>query len=316
MMDSGHEAADPVRRFERERLAQFARHGFTGEARWLVDREGRRTYAICRGESAVPTVLLHGGLSEASEWSLLAGRLPGPVVVPDRPGCGLSYRSDYRRTDHFRRAAVDWVTDLVDGLGAERVDLVGNSTGGFFSLSFALAQPHRVRRLVLVGAAAGLHREVPLFLRLWGSPVTGPIISRHPITDPEVLRARVFARFLVARAGEVPRDLLEVMTAAASLPGVGADAYRLLRTVTTLRGWRRPLMLREEVARLTVPALFLWGEADAFAPPSRGQQVAARMPAARFEVLPGTGHLPHVEQPEAVSRAVAEFLARPQVGTP
>jgi pimeloyl-ACP methyl ester carboxylesterase len=75
-------------------------------------------------------------------------------------------------------------------------------------------------------------------------------------------------------------------------------------------------MLREEVARLTVPALFLWGEADAFAPPSRGQQVAARMPAARFEVLPGTGHLPHVEQPEAVSRAVAEFLARPQVGTP
>ena len=33
-------------------------------------------------------VMIHGLLSEASEWSLLAGKLPGRVTIPDRPGCG------------------------------------------------------------------------------------------------------------------------------------------------------------------------------------------------------------------------------------
>jgi len=98
--------------FERERLALFARRGFRGESRWVTDRQGRRTYLIGRGEGRCPTVLVHGGLSQASEWSLLAGRLPGHVLIPDRPGCGLSYRIDYRSVADYRQAAADWLLDL------------------------------------------------------------------------------------------------------------------------------------------------------------------------------------------------------------
>jgi hypothetical protein len=47
--------------------------------------------------------------------------------------------------------------------------------------------------LVLAGAVAGLHRHIPLFVRLWGNPVTGPLISRMKITDPETFRKRVVA---------------------------------------------------------------------------------------------------------------------------
>ncbi len=295
--------------FERDRLALFARHGFQGESRWVPDRQGRCTYLIGRGEGPCPTVLVHGGLSQASEWSLLAGRLPGHVLIPDRPGYGLSYRIDYRSVADYRQAAADWLLDLADGVGADQVDLVGNSMGGFFAMAFAIAHPERVRRLVLVGAAGGLHKEVPLFARLWGNPVTGPLISRLKITDPETLRKQVFARLLVAHPETVPLDFLEIMIAADAIPGADRTAYTMLRAVTTLRGVRPKLMLRDDIAHLPVPTLFLWGDADAFAPPSHGQDLAARMPDAHIEVLPDTGHLPYVDRPDTVATAIIGFLA-------
>ncbi|MEX2430891.1 MAG: alpha/beta hydrolase [Dehalococcoidia bacterium] len=170
--------------FERERLSLFARYGFEGESRWTSDREGRSTYMLSRGEGPCPTMLVHGGLSHASEWALMAGKLPGHVIIPDRPGCGLSYAIDYLGVD-YRKAAADWLLNVVNGIGTDQVDLVANSMGGFFSLAFAIAHPNRVRHLVLVGAPAGLDKKLPLFIRLWGNPITGPIISKQGIRDTE-----------------------------------------------------------------------------------------------------------------------------------
>ncbi|MGH2805260.1 MAG: alpha/beta fold hydrolase, partial [Thermoleophilaceae bacterium] len=73
----------------------------------------------------------------------------------------MSYPIDYREVD-YRGAAAEWLLDLLDAIDADQVDLVGNSMGGFFSMAFAIAHPHRVRRLVLVGAPAGLDRDLPL----------------------------------------------------------------------------------------------------------------------------------------------------------
>ena len=294
--------------FERQRLALFERYGFQGEGRRITDRQGRSTYVITRGDGPRPTVLIHGGLSQASEWALLAGQLPGHVIIPDRPGCGLSYPIDYRKVPDFRKAAADWLLDLLDGIGANQADLVGNSMGGFFSIALALAHPDRVRRLVMVGAPPGLDRTVPLFLRLWGNPILGPLINRQKITDPETLRKRVFAPLLVAHPERVPLDFLELGVAAMALPGYDHNAYSLLRRITTLRGLRSELMVRDDLRRLTVPTLFLWGDADAFVPPSIGREVAARMTNAQIEILPDTGHLPYVDHPDIVASAITQFL--------
>jgi len=301
--------------FERQRLELFRRYGFEAESRRVADREGRRTYLLGRGHEGRPVVLVHGGLSQASQWAPVAGRIPGAVVIPDRPGCGLSYPIDYRGVD-YRNAAAEWLLDLVTGIDADEIDLVGNSMGGFFSVAFALAHPARVRRLVLVGAPAGLDRPLPLFLRLWGSPITGPLIRRMKISDTETLRKRVYAPLLVSHPEEVPLELLEMDLAAGELAGVNWSAYTMLRAVTTLGGFRRTLMLRDELARFPVPTHFLWGDADAFAPPSSGEDIAARMPKAAIEVIPDTGHLPHVERPDTVAAAINRFLTENGSGQP
>ncbi len=280
-------------------------------SRRVTDHKGRTTYMITRGEDVRPTVLVHGGLSEASEWSLMAAKLAGHVVIPDRPGCGLSYPINYLGLD-YRRAATDWLRDVTDAIGPEEVDLVGNSMGGFFSMAFATAHPERVRRLVLVGAPAGLHKHIPLPLRLWGNPVIGPILMRLKVTRPkdaETLRNRIFAPMLVAHPEALPVDVLEVALAGGTLPGADRAAFTMLRTVLTLRGWRDHLMLHHDMALLQVPTLFVWGAADAFEPPTSGHEIAARMPDARIEVIREAGHVPYLDQPDAVAAAITGFLS-------
>jgi len=132
----------------------------------------------------------------------MAGRLSGPVVIPDGPGWGLTYPIDHRRVN-FREASAQWLGVVLDGLGLEQVDLVGLSAGGFVAAAFAFEQPERVKHLVLIGALPGLQRELPLQLRLMGHPVVGRLMLRMKITDPEVNRNRVFAT-VVAQTGAPP----------------------------------------------------------------------------------------------------------------
>jgi pimeloyl-ACP methyl ester carboxylesterase len=149
--------------------------------------------------------------------------------------------------------------------------------------------------------------KAPLFMRLWGTPVTGPLISRLKITDPEKRRRQVFP-LLVAHPDEVPLEFIELDIAAEALPGAGRNGYILLRAIGTFRGLRPELLMHDTMPTLHVPTLFLWGEADAFAPPSTGRQLAAAMPGARLDVVSDCGHLPHVERPEVVAAAINEFL--------
>jgi len=292
--------------FERHRLEVIAHHGFEAESTWFSDAAGRRTYAMTGGAGSCPKILIHGGLSEGSEWWPLAGRLRGRVVIPDRPGCGLTYVPDPRRRD-FRGEAVAWVEHLVDALEVPHVDLIGNSMGGYFSIVFALAHPDRVRRLTLVGAPAGLHRGLPLFIRLWGHPLVGRAISRRPIDDPEKLRA-VFQRLLVTHADTIPTEALQVMVEAAALPGVGRYAFLMLRRLTNLRGVRRGLIISSEMPGLGVPTRFVWGEDDAFSRPASAADVWDRMPNADLRRIPEAGHLPQLDRPDDVAEAVSSFL--------
>lgn len=294
--------------FERARLQLFQRHGFEAQSRWVEHALGEWTYVLARGAGACPTILVHGGLAEASVWCPMAGRLAGPVLIPDRPGHGLSSTVDYRGAD-FRRAAADWLAGVMDGLGVDRADLVGNSMGGYFSIVFALAYPSRVRRLVLVGAPAGLDRDIPLFLRLWGAPIVGRFISALAARNaaPEDLRRRVMAD-LCAHPERLSVEALRVAADAGSKPGWHRAVRSMLAAVSTLRGFRAHLLLRDAMTGLRTPTLFLWGDRDSFAPPTSGEEVAARMPFARLETIPDAGHLAQLDQPEIVAARIARWI--------
>lgn len=294
--------------FERQRLAVFDRNGFSAESRWVQDRAGRSTYMITRGKGSHPIVLVHGGYSQASEWALLAKHFGDHVAIPDRPGHGLSYAVDHRRID-FKKASVEWLLDLLDGIDADEVDLIGNSIGGAFAILFAAKYPTRVARLALVGAPAGLDPNgAPFLLRMMGVPGVGRLLTRSKAKDIEALR-KLLGRLVLTEPNRVPPDFLEVMLAADGLPGSSESAYSLFRAVTTLRGWRRSLLINDEAARVEAPTLFVWGEDDVFSPPSIGDMTVETMPNARIVKLANAGHVPHIDHPERVAGVLNEFLS-------
>ncbi len=295
--------------FERDRLEFFRQNGFAGRSRWFEDRSGRKTYAIVRDDGSRPTLVVHGGLAEASVWCPIARYLPGTVILPDRPGHGLSDTIDYTGLDYQREAA-DWMLHLVDALGAREVDLVGNSMGGYFAIAFALAHPERVRRIALVGAPAGLDRELPLILRLPGRPVIGGFICRMMggTKDAADLRKHVYAS-LCAHPERISDEALLLAARVRTRPGWDVTMRSMTNAVANLRGWRPELSIREATATLRAPTLFAWGDEDSFAPPSSGEELAARMRSARVEVIDDAGHIPMLDQPEAVAAAVTRFFA-------
>jgi pimeloyl-ACP methyl ester carboxylesterase len=220
------------------------------------------------------------------------------VILPDRPGHGLSDEYDYRRRD-LRRDNVEFVGALLDELGLERAALVGNSYGGFMSVCFALAHPERVSKLVILGFFPGIDRALPLMMRLMVTPALGSLLGRNT--------RRLFSMLIVVHIDRVPEELieLETMNSREHQRSIGG----LFREGLTSRGFRPRYVVGDDLPNLTVPTTFLWGEHDAFKSVEEGRAAAARIPGARFVVIPDAGHMPSFDQPDATATLLERALA-------
>ncbi len=296
--------------FEHHRLELFKTHGVDASAAWFSHSDGHRTAAIVSGEGERPVVLIHGLMNDAGEWALIAGQLPGRLVIPDWPGCGLSDAAPIGPAG-FRRFGVDWLTGLVDALGAEQVDIVGSSMGGYLGCAFALAQPERVRRLVQIGSEFGLVRGAPMMLRLFTTPGLGTfVLSRQP-KDAEANRKQVFSH-LVRHPDRIPVDMLEHDLKVMELPGAVDSAKDVLRAMChPITGARRSVMISDELVNLRVPTLYLWGTEDNFVPPDKVRPVFEHAAAITFRTVEDGGHLLTFEAPDLVASATTEFLHSP-----
>ncbi len=72
-------------------------------------------------------------------------------------------------------------------------------------------------------------------------------------------------------------------------------------------GMNDPKLMRR-LARVTVPALFIWGEDDAVVPPEFGRRYADAFPDSRFVVVPDAGHMPALEQPKVTFGLIDDFV--------
>jgi pimeloyl-ACP methyl ester carboxylesterase len=228
-----------------------------------------------RGQGA-PVLLLHGGAGPDSVTGfadLLAARLPYRVLTPVHPGFNGTERPGW--LDSVRKLG-EVYRDLLQELGLSDVTVAGNSLGGWIAAEVALAAADRVGRLILIDAA-------------------GLDSADHPPTDffslsPDELAELSWAnpeghRFDVASMPEAQRAV--VLGNRAALMAYGGQAM----TDQTLAA---------RLAGITAPTLAAWGEADGMIPPANGEEFAAAIPKASFQLIPHAGHLPQLENPEAV----------------
>lgn len=299
--------AAATRRFEDLQARLLALYGVRASSRFVDLARPRMQAHVLEAGEGEPLLIFHGGDGEAVTWAPLMAPLQARarVLAVDRPGFGLSDAFDYRRVD-LRTHAADFAVSLLDALGLESATLVGGSMGGFFALAAALAHPDRVRRVVLVGYALGTTKEMPPALRILGGvPGMSRLFMRHRGTM-KAQKSQYREMFHIDPA-TVPDLYFETRIAGIGLPSERGTWARLLRRVAGLRGLRPEVYLGDELPRLSVPTLVLWGERD-MAPPEAGRAVAAQIPGARFEVLEGVGHFPFLEDPERSARLISRFL--------
>jgi pimeloyl-ACP methyl ester carboxylesterase len=269
-------------------------------------RSGRRVHVIEAGDGP-PVVFLHGTNTSSLSFLVLLDRLEGVrAIAVDRPGFGLSEPVRVAR-ERFREAAVAFVDEVVDALGAPTVALAGNSMGGTWALWYALARPDRVSRIALIGSAPLLPgTRPPAPLRLMATPVAGDLLAR---VRPN---AKMLVR-LLASVGEgdtIVRhpDLIEALVAAGGDPVATTANLAELRACITPAGFRRPLVLRpDELRRLAVPALIVWGDHDPVGGIDAAHAVAGMVPQVQLEVLPA-GHVPYLGDPGRVAGLLSAFV--------
>jgi 3-oxoadipate enol-lactonase len=195
---------------------------------------------------------------------------------------------------------------VLDHLGIERAHIVGLSMGGYTALQVALNHPARVRSMVLAGTGSGSERwytdafhqhsrELGDQFEREGSAAVARTYGRSPSRIPfEIKDARGFAEFV--------RMLSE------------HDAQGSAHTARGFQGARPSLYdFESNIRRLTTPALIVVGdEDDRCIEPSLFLKDA--IPASGLVMLPKTGHVVNLEEPDLFNRVVGDFLTRVDAG--
>ena len=251
---------------------------------------GWNVRALRLGEAAAtPLLLIHGFGGDLLSWQFnqTAWADHRPVVAIDLPGHGGSSKA-VPRPDLLGLAGM--VAAAMDALEIPRAHLAGHSLGGAIALQLALDQPQRVASLTLVCSAA------------LGAEINAEYIAGFMAADKRrELKAVVEALF--ADPSLVTREMVDDLLRYKRLDGV-AEALRGIAGAA-FPGGRQAVVLRDRLGELAMPVLAIWGAEDRIVPASHAEAV----PAASRHVLAGAGHMVHLEQPEAVNRIVADFLA-------
>ncbi|MCB0686529.1 MAG: alpha/beta hydrolase [Saprospiraceae bacterium] len=259
--------------------------------------------------SGEPLILIHGGLSHSGEWINIMEPLSKKyhLYVIDRPGHGLSDMLDYRGVD-YQNSAAKFIKSFMDALGLRQANLLGCSMGGYFAVSFALQYPDRVEKLSLMGAPAGMNRWIPPMLRILGIPGLNRFILGK-LAKPSLKSAKsIHRQLLVANINNISEDMLNLTWMNQSLPGALISHTTMLENVLDLKGWRKKLLLTDQISNLKMPVHFIWGEKDAFENPDSGREKAKKIKVHSFEIIANAGHLPWVDQPEECVESLFKFL--------
>ncbi|MBN1149514.1 MAG: alpha/beta hydrolase [Anaerolineales bacterium] len=250
---------------------------------------------VARGDGP-PVILLHGMAASLHDWESLQPALSQAgyrAIAVDLLGHGDSAKPDAAQLYTYRHtyaALEDWIASLQD---EPPFILVGHSLGGHLGLTYALRNPEKVRALALLDPFYS-PAQLPLVLNwLKRRPSLGvkaiqvvplawidTLLGWDPISAPH---------FSPKARWQIAVDYKRASPHILNLPSTVSD-------------------ITPELGRVQAPCLVIWGEKDLTLRPDSFPNLVAALPNARGYPIPGSGHQPHIGNPELVNRLVLDFL--------
>jgi 2-succinyl-6-hydroxy-2,4-cyclohexadiene-1-carboxylate synthase len=257
---------------------------------------------FARGGHGPALVLLHGYSGRGSDLGGLASGLAAgfETLSPDLPGHGASAARVHATGYDFDACLDDLVATLL-ATGHRRAHWLGYSMGARLALGCAVRQPERVASLVLIGGRAGIEEAGEREARRRGDAALAERIEAGGIEA-------FVDEWLAQPLFDTQRRLGEAFLAAQRRARLDNDAHALAAALRVLGPGAQP-PLHEALAGVRVPVLLVAGVLDRkFV--QIAHALARRLPQAEVCEIPNAGHAVHLEQPEALGRAVHDFLRR------
>lgn len=239
-------------------------------------------------------VMLAGFPLTREIWDVQAAELAKSAMVirPDLRGMG---RSSAPEGPYLMETLAGDIAAVLDALAIERATIVGHSAGGYAALAFCRMHTERVQRLALVcsrlaadSPEAAREREA-LAERAEQEQSIDPVLDVYVprLFAPQILESR---SPVIDRTREIARQ---------NSPR-GAAAM--------LRGMAQRLDSYDIAADLTMPVLIVSGRHDQIVPAAETDEMCNAFPAARIQVMAQSGHVPMLEEPQALSEILGGFL--------
>lgn len=247
-------------------------------------------YAVDGVPTAPPLVFINSLGTDLRIWDGVAAQLAADyrLVRYDKRGHGLSDcpPAPYAMDDH----AAD-LAGLLDALNITQAVLVGVSVGGMIAQAFAAAWPERVRGLVLCDTAAVIGTAV-----FWNNRINH--LRQHGLNHDTT--APILERWFApafAQANPAAHRIYANMLARMPLEGYIGTCAAI-----------RDTDLSQRSRTIQAPTLVVCGAEDSATPPELNRTLLNLIPHASYHEIPAAGHLPCVEQPTLLAKAITAFL--------
>jgi pimeloyl-ACP methyl ester carboxylesterase len=257
----------------------------------------------------IPIVVIHGASGNLEEMRYALGDQLAErwrVILIDRPGRGASDRPGGRAASSPSRQAA-LVRDVLDRLGIPRAIILAHSWGGARATALAVDHPDRVAGLVLLGPVTHpWPGGIAWYYRVASTPFVGWVFAR---TFALPFGSLLLDGMVVSVFAPQPVPPNYVARASIRLVLRAAPFLANAQDVADLKRYVAAKMSR--YGEIKAPTVIIAGDCDeTVSPKIHAQALAAMLPDARLEMLPGVGHMVHYAAPDRVVAAVAEVEAR------
>nr|WP_016355709.1 alpha/beta hydrolase [Pseudomonas migulae]AGC70469.1 2-hydroxymuconic semialdehyde hydrolase, XylF [Pseudomonas migulae] len=258
---------------------------------------GYRTNLHDQGEG-FPVLLIHGSGPGVTAWANWRGIIPQlaqtrRVVAPDMLGFGYSDRPADGR--YHQQRWVEHAIGVLDALGIQQADIVGNSFGGGLALALAIRHPERVRRLVLMGSVGVSFPITPGLDAVWGY-------------EPSFASMRRLMDVFAYDRNLVNDELAELRYQASIRPGF-QESFAQMFPAPRQR-WVDGLASDEaDIRALPHETLVIHGREDQVIPLAASLTLADWIARAQLHVFGHCGHWTQIEHAGRFARLVEDFLA-------
>jgi pimeloyl-ACP methyl ester carboxylesterase len=256
-----------------------------------------------RGEGE-PIVFVHGLLVDSQLWDGVADGLAGEFrcIQPDWP-MGSHRLAMKPEADLSPIGQAELISQFIGALGLERATIVGNDSGGAISQILSTHHPERVERLVLTNC--DMFDKFPPFPFNLMAPVAKMPGGMAMLQAP--FRVGTIGRFTYAMLAqkEIPPELVASwLEPALRDRAIAADSKKLIVGANK----RLTLEAAEKLRGFDRPTLFTWGTEDRFFKLDYAQRLAGVIPGSSVVEIPDAKTFVPLDQPQAVSEAIAAFM--------